>query len=1113
MNYNRINNITGWLVFAIAFVAYLMTMAPTSSYWDCGEFISCANELEAPHPPGPPVFLLIGRIFSMFALGNMENVAYWVNMVSALSSAFTVLFTFWIITILGKKLLEKTSNNLLQTETILLMFAGTVGALACAFSDSFWFNAVEAEVYAMSSLCTALVIWLMLKWEARSDEPDHLRWIVFIAYIVGLSISVHLLNLLAIPGLALVYYFKKYNFSWLGLFATLGISVALLGFVQIGIIQWSMEIIMKIEIPLVGKVKADGSMYSSGMGFPQGSGLFLFSIILAALLGFGIYYSHKIKNGWLNTGMVSYVVILVGYSTYMIIALRANAGVPINENDPGNLPSMLSYMRREQYGDTKLLKGPLYNVNPSDPKNGVKVIEKEDYIVKLKEPYWFPIEDGAYSTKEGTKFTVKSGKAQGLNQLSVNSQLEDGTPIRINGTTKLLEWEIVSDKYVWDGSKRDYKYPSNVEVFFPRMHSSSHYSKDAHNYGYEHFVKKKGKEGDPYDDKPSSSENMKFFFLYQVAHMYWRYFGWNFIGRQSDIQDDGVEAGFFKSGMPEFMKKDPSKNHYYALPLLLGVLGLAWQLVRKTKDAMVIVTLFLFTGVMIVVYLNQTPTQPRERDYSYVGSFQTFCIWIGLGVIALYEMLRTYLKNATVYLSGGLCLLLVPTIMLKENWNDHSRHFQYVPPDSAYNLLMSCKRNALIFTNGDNDTFPLWYIQEVEGVRTDVRVVNLSLLNTDWYIDQMRMQSNESAPLPISLKEIDYRGERGQMVPWKEGKSLELPSNSQKLIEYGVVAPEDIGLVENPLRWTPSHRGSSANAYLLKQDYLIVNILQTNAANNWERPIYFSSTIPRSSYLGLEAYFQGEGLAYRVVPYKKQNIDPYPVGFLDLDRSYTLLKDTFKYRELNNPNLYLDEHIRRTIIGNLNNTYYRVISNYTELAKKKEELNGQYKNAIDALTKSGGNKATIDSLSRTISANEKQIPELREKAKNLLIFREEKMPYKLIEVDPVLHAFFGQGFYDVGMKEQAFEYYNYVASHTLETFEYYKSSKQDSKIAYRDISAVEIATRNLITSGEVETAKGYANRLFKVTGDARHQQLISLAESKTPPPPENQPVPADCTKP
>ncbi|MCS7073297.1 MAG: DUF2723 domain-containing protein, partial [Bacteroidia bacterium] len=555
MNYRFLNNVVGWVVFGIALVIYLMTVAPTASFWDCGEFIAVANELEVPHPPGAPLFLLIGRCFAMFA-SSPEKVAYMVNLVSVLSSAFTSMFIFWIITALGKKIIAPSQENPDIFSTITLMLAGVVGALASTFCDSVWFNAVEAEVYAMSSFFTALVIWLMLKWEARADEPDHLKWIILIAYMMGLSVGVHLLNLLTIPALALIYYFRKYPFSWVGALSAFGISVFILAFIQYGISQITFDIAWSFEKFFTGTIN-NGK--TTGLGLPFGTGLTIWLLILFAGLITGIYISEKRKLVWLNTALISIVMIYIGFSSYAIILIRSNANPPIDENNPENIINFLSYMKREQYGDRPLAFGNMYNAIAIDEKEG-----QPTYLKLSKEK-----------------------------------------------------------RYVVGEPKREYEYREGASRVFPRMYSSQHY--DAGPFGYKNFVKNKGSDpNSPYDDKPTGGENLSFFFKYQVWHMYVRYFLWNFVGRESDIQDYDWESGLELAKlnkMPDFLRNDHTRNHYFFLPLILGLLGISWQVSKSKKDALVVGMLFFFTGLAIVLYLNQTPQQPRERDYSYAGSF------------------------------------------------------------------------------------------------------------------------------------------------------------------------------------------------------------------------------------------------------------------------------------------------------------------------------------------------------------------------------------------------------------------------------------------------------------------------------------------------------------
>lgn len=551
--------------------------------------------------------------------------------------------------------------------------------------------------------------------------------------------------------------------------------------------------------------------------------------------------------------------------------------------------------------------------------------------------------------------------------------------------------------------------------------------------------------------------------------------------------------------MPDHIKNDPGKNHYYALPLLLGLFGMVWHGFSRTKDFGAIMLLFFFTGLAIIIYLNQTPSQPRERDYSYAGSFQTFAIWIGLGVIGLWELLKPLLKKSSHLVTGILCLLLVPGVMAKENWNDHSRAVRYVAPDSAYNLLNSCAKNAILFTNGDNDTFPLWYLQEVEGIRTDVRVVNLSLLNTDWYIDQMRKKANQSEALPISITEDKYRGERNAIVRWAAGKKVTLEVDKEKVIANGTVKPGDVDRIESPLVWAPRFRGGNANPYILKQDYLILDILNTNAQNGWERPIYFSSTIPPSSYLNLMPYFQVEGLAYRVSPVTKsenRNFDPYQHGTMDVDSCYNKLKNRFRYRDLDNPNLYLDEHIRRTIIGNLRSTFYRTSNAFLGEAELAQGRVANAEKAIKTLEATGDNPAALDSLKQYVAAYQKSIDEYNAKALEMLDLHEEKIPYTVIEMEPVLQLFFGNSYFRLGKKEKAIEYYDYVNEIVLSTFEFYEDDIEGMKYRDRFISALDMLSRYYEQAEEYPKGLIAAEKLYAMTLDPRHEQQVKRLRAK-----------------
>ncbi|MDP5172870.1 MAG: DUF2723 domain-containing protein [Bacteroidia bacterium] len=981
MDFKRLNNLTGWAVFAIAMVSYLMTMAPTASFWDCGEFIACANELEVPHPPGAPFFLLLGRIFAMFAF-DVEQIAYMLNLLSGLSSAFTVLFTFWITTHLAAKLVGPRGTKFSNAETIAILASGVVAGLANAYADSFWFNAVEAEVYAMSSFFTAVVVWVMFKWEERADEPGNLRYLILIAYIMGLSIGVHLLNLLTIPALAFIYYFRKYDFSWKGFFITGGISVGILGIIQTGIILNTFDLAWAFE-RFFTDVQSTSGKDISGLGLPIGSGVVIFFTLLFGAMAYAIYWSQKTARVSLNTALISTLVIYIGFSSYLMIPIRSQANPPIDENNPENTQSFLSYMKREQYGSRPLLKGPLYNARPTD----------------LEEA--------------GNEYMLA----------------EDG------------------QTYIELGVKRQYKYAEKDMKFFPRMYDNTRpLSWDPRQgpYTYANFVQRTGAADDPYDDKPTNGEDMAYFFKYQIGHMYMRYFLWNFVGKEGDFQDAGWESGFDVSKqakMPDFIKNHPAKNHFFFLPLLLGMLGLAWQSTKRGDDAIVVGLLFFFTGLAIIIYLNQYPNQPRERDYSFAGSFQTFAIWIGLSVMAIYQMAEKYLKGSTAYVAAAIGLL-APMLMAVQGWDDHSRAGRYVAPDSAYNLLNSLEKNAVLFTNGDNDTFPLWYLQEVEGVRTDVRVLCLSYVNTDWYIDQMYMDMNESPTLPLTIPRKDYVGQGNQSKGYGAQTQIKktLTVSTQKLLDQGIISEEELPFVESPMTWTLNTRGPKTSRYLELKDELILNLLENVSKNDWTRPVYFANTVAPSSFLGLDSYLRQEGLAYRILPVKKPRIsDQYDSfsGNIDQGRMYEHLVNTFKFRNLNVGGQYYDENIYR-MLANYHNTYYRLGTDFLRDIDKLKATNAQ-------LAAVG-----TDSARAAIQQNEALMLSKAEKARTVMMHAETSFPIEMATPDPYLMARSGLVFQRLAdffkgkdetaaaeMKTQADHYFDYTENLVIESLAYY----------------------------------------------------------------------------
>ena len=910
MNFRKLNLIFGWLSFAIASFVYLSTIEPTASFWDCGEFIATGYKFQVGHPPGAPFFMMLTRFFSLFAFGDVTKVAMMVNVLSALVSAATIMFLFWTITHLARKVYS-SEKELSKGNILAIIGSGFIGALAYTFSDTFWFSAVEGEVYATSSLFTALVFWAILKWENIAHEKYANRWLILIAYLMGLSIGVHLLNLLAIPAIVFVYYFKKYKPNTRGIIYASVISVILLGIIMYGIIPGVAKVAIIFEF-----------IFVNGLSMPFNSGLVIFIIILIGLVVWGIYYTYKNQKVLLNTILIGFTVIFIGYSSYAIILIRSAANPPIDQNNPDNVFDLLSYLNREQYGDRPLVFGQYFNA-PLDNSN----------------PY-----------ADGKKYYIKR-----------------------NG------------KYVLSWESRKYNYDNRFTTVFPRMYSPQ----PDHIKAYKQWTNFKGRSvrvasqdgGTEIVRKPTFGENIVFFFKYQLNHMYFRYFMWNFSGRQNDIQGHGeIVHGNWLSGidflddirlgpqdnLPESMTSNKAYNRYFLLPFFLGLVGLFFHYSRKRKDFWVVMLLFFFTGIAIVIYLNQYPYQPRERDYAYSGSFYAFAIWIGLGVLGLYEGLR---KKVPAIMSATLatvvCGACVPYVLASENWDDHDRSNRYVAHDFAYNYLNSCAPNAILFTNGDNDTFPLWYAQEVEGIRTDIRIICLPYLSTDWYIDQMKCQAYDSDPVPFSLSNDQYvQGKRevipvyeriksrtdlkkiiefvvsesgktkastqgGEEIDYIPAKKISVPVDSTKVIANGIVNPKDANLIVDELQWN-----LSAN-YLGKNDFMILDLISNN---EWNRPIYFVSPGQGNS-TNLRNYFQLEGFASQLVPIKTK-YDVQSPGRIDTEILYHKYMEVFKWGNIGDPDIYLDENTKRTTrIVKLRTNFARLASLLVDEGKVDSAVN------------------------------------------------------------------------------------------------------------------------------------------------------------------------------
>ena len=1011
-NYKLINNISGWVVFLVAAITYLMTIEPTASLWDCGEFIASCFKLEVGHPPGNPVFMVMGNFFTLFAGGNVSKVASMVNSMSALASAFTILFLFWTITHLARKILLKNENDYTSGRVFAVISAGIVGALAYTFSDSFWFSAVEGEVYASSSLFTALVFWAILRWEDVAEEKYADRWIILIAFLMGLSIGVHLLNLLAIPAIVLVYYFKKFEFSWKGFSISFITSIVLLALLMFGIMPGVVTISSKFDWVFVNT-----------LGLPSNSGMVFHMILLAVLFIFAVLFSftsaNRIKNGvfaiaalfftgfwiisgsavlnilllimisgviWymaeksrtaLNTLLTAVMVVLIGYSANAIIVIRSSANTPLNENNPSNPFNLLYFLNREQYGDRPLFRGPYYNAPVTDYAEGKP------------------------------KYALKDGK------------------------------------YIVTGHNLERIYDPRFITIFPRMWSDQ----NDHQEVYQQWGNVKGTPIQITEQsgekkilkKPTFSENLRYMFSYQFGYMYFRYFMWNFSGKQNDTQGTGgVINGNWITGirlldeprlgtfdLPGDMKSDPSRNKYYLLPFILGLAGMFYQLNRDNKNWGIVLLLFVMTGLAIVIYLNQYPNQPRERDYAYTGSFYFYTIWIGLGVLSVFEGLSKLIREKMAApVAGLLCFIAVPVVMGTQNLDDHDRSGRYLARDVAFNYLNSCAPDAILFTNGDNDTFPLWYAQEVEGKRTDIRVCNLMLLNTDWYIDQMKSRTYGSAPLPVTLPVNKYYdGINNQLFIVEKTKdpvdistiidfvesdniatkvqvstteildiipsrTIRITVDKAKVLASGTVKPEDADKIVPYI--DIKLKGNS----ILKSQLIVLDIL---AHNNWERPVYFVTGYHNDAF-GLEEYFQLEGLAYRFVPVKSQNNNWLDYGRIDTDILYENIVKKFVWGGANKKSVDIDYNHKRTLI------VVKARLNYARLAK--------------ALSVEGKNEKAIETLNFCMEA----LPL-------------EKIPYDPYTADII------EAYYAAGATDKAVEMSNAFCDYYYKRLDYFLKQK------------------------------------------------------------------------
>ena len=1060
MQFKKLNNIIGWIVFAIATITYVSTIEPTASFWDCGEYIACAYKLEVGHPPGAPFFMIVGRMFALLAGGDPALAGKMINVMSALCSSFTILFLFWSITRLGIKAIVKKGEEFTSGKQWAVIGAGIVGGLAYTFSDSFWFSAVEGEVYAMSSFFTALVFWAVLKWEEEdtTNPIGAMRWLVVIAYLMGLSIGVHLLNLLAIPAICFIYYYKKHVFTWKSFFITGIISLVLLGGIQnimipkivkfaadfevffvnklhmgfnIGSIFYFLLLFVALASLIMYTVKKKESYYKLGFytaivftflviisGYGV-SAMFTRLLVLGGLL-YGINYLKSKSNNTLNVILISFTSLLIGYSSFFVLIIRSQANTPMDENDPENAITMLSYLNREQYGDFPLTYGNYYNA-------------------PTKSQQYFGDKDPIYAKDE-----------------------------------KSQKYAVVDDR-----KKSVPAYEDEYCTVFPRMWSQQGNHEAAYRYWGDvqshHKTKQKMNEQSGQLEEvqiPTFTANLTYFISYQVKYMYLRYFAWNFIGRQNDIQglNGNPLEGNWKTGLsglddfildtdtsfvPHAASNNLASNSFYALPFILGLFGFLFQLKNNKGDTWVVALLFLLTGLAIVIYLNQYPYQPRERDYAYAASFYAFSIWIGFGVLFIFDLLSKKTNAKTASLLATVLGLIIPTLMAAEGWDDHNRSKRTMSRDFAVNYLNTCAPNAILFTNGDNDTFPLWYAQEVEGIRTDVRVVNLSLLQTDWYINQMRRAAYESAPVPftipaekyvqsklevvlienqevqpIKLKDaiafaIDENNKAGEYSYFKS-KTVYVPVDSMQIMREKVISVKDTGRLVKNIKWTLNNR------YITKEKIMVLDLI---AHNDWKRPIYFAVTTGAEAYLGLEEYFQLEGLAYRLTPIKNTENEMAQGGRVNTEIMYDNIMNKFAWGGLDQPGVSLDE-------------------NCTRMASN---MRMQMATLAGALINKGQ----------------------KQKAEKVLDLCLAKMPDENVRYEATLYTVIA-GYYQIGNKKKAIELSGKLFTIFENDLQVYKAQKPIRRAAFnREVDQAKEIMRRLVMLAEQFKEDAHSKELMK----------------------------------
>ncbi len=1063
-NFRKWDTIVGWTVFAIALITYSLTVEPTMSFWDCGEYIPTAAKLEVGHPPGAPLFQMIGAFFAMFAM-NKEHIALMVNMMSVFSSAFTILFMFWSSTIILRKIVGRFSDTD-KDYSFVILGSSAIGALAYTFSDSFWFNAVEAEVYAMASLFIALLFWLGLRWEQDMGTPRGNRWLIVISLVVGLSFGVHFMALLTIPSIGFLYYFKHYKTITVKNFIIANVVVvAILLFIFKLLLPWTMAFFGKTEIFMV-----------NSFGMPFDSGTIFALLLLVAFFYFGLRYTKKKGYVHINTLILSILFIFIGFSTWMMLPIRANANVVINENKPSDAAEVLAYYNREQYGVNPLFYGPQFSDmfagldkdNPYLDKapNYERDYKTGKYIITNNYKNAEQNTDDAHKTILPRMWSTDHAAnymsfTHVLNfRINPNYPFEDELPKYGIDVNTLSEEELAGAVAQLRGEVE-----KTVSEF-----RKAYANKQIDNDDYVSFLKSYG------DylivDKPSTADNLSFMFEYQFGYMYWRYLMWNFTGRQNDVQGkyDNLDGNWIsgikpidemhigsQNDLPDDVKNNKGRNVYFFLPFLLGIIGLIYHANKDLKSFYVLLVLFLFMGLALKIYLNERPFEPRERDYALVGSFYVFAIWIGFGVYAIFDYIRKFIQPKMAGIAAiAVSLFAAPVLMASQNWDDHDRSGRYTAIAMAKNYLNSCDKNAILFTIGDNDTFPLWYAQEIENVRPDIKIVNTSLFMTDWYIDQMKCKTYTSDGLKISFNHNDYVGDKldytafiektkermplgkildfikdprttvemqnGQSIHFYPTDKIRIPVNKEAIIRNKVVNPQYYDSI------VPYIDVDIKGNALYKNRLMMLDVL---ANNNWERPIYFTGgSFGDDDYLWMKDYLQLDGMVYKLVPIKTpiaKDASPLDMGEIDSDKMYDLIMK-FDWGNGESTHIYQDPETRK------NSITYR-----TNMARLMEQLINEGKT---------------------------------DKAKHIIDLAMTKMPLDLYGYYTMVEPF-AEGYYQVGEKQKAREVLEKLMTKYKQNLTFYSGMtlSQQSSISMdimTDIERYRSLLQTMKKSGDVE---------------------------------------------